>query len=103
MRQKKNGFTRFVRKLDGLPEEVVSPVDRSGYFYRGMIFSSRDIRRFLDSVPSSSYPYLREAFYFTATPQGSYYWHDISSGCRTPSEEDIDYCRWLLEEYEHER
>ena len=93
MRKKRNGFTSFMSKLEGTEQK------ESKEFYYNMD-SSFDIRpRKLAYVLRGDWDRLWDAFTWRITPQGHDHWCDIAEGREEATEEDIEYIKWLMEEY----
>jgi len=98
MRGKINGFTKFMKKLDGvIPEEGYLKVDTS-HFYVSRIVIPNQVEECIRRVEEEENLYnLWHAFNFESSPQGNSYWIPIANGERCINEEGIAYLHWLRE------
>ena len=93
MRKKRNGFTSFMNRLEGTEP-------RESKFYYDIDGASFSVRpRGLKYVLQGERANLWDAFTWRATPQGHDHWCDIAEGREEATEEDIEYIKWLMEEY----
>lgn len=96
MRQRYNGFHKFMARLDGKKlKEFDTP---SSWFYSGSV-NSIDSERLIDAINECSEGLTSEAlwdaFTWRFTSQGYTYWEEIAEGHAFASDDDIDYMNWL--------
>ena len=97
MRKRKNGFTKFMSRLDGKPE-VLRGVDTS-HFTIPESLNIPAVRRVLDDLETSGdASYLSSCFTWKSSPQGFAYWCDIEEYITTIDNEGMRYLYWLLEQ-----
>lgn len=94
MRQKSNGFTSFMSKLEGTEPKESKP---EFYYNLDGMLSVRP--RGLADVLRGDWEDLWNAFTWRETPQGHDHWHSIAVGSQRASREDIEYIKWLMKEY----
>jgi len=92
MREKTNGFTKFITKLEGKPAEPTCT------------WSTEELKEvevlsviYLRRVCGGNVCPLIYAFVWGHTPQGRQHWVDIHVGNTRMSEDDREFCRALLE------
>ena len=96
MRKRRNGFTKFMSRLDGKPE-LFSEVDTSRFTIpEGLVVPQ--VRRLIDDLENSGDTrYLPSAFSWSSSPQGFDYWCIIEEGLTEIDDEGMRYLYWLLE------
>ena len=98
MRKRRNGFTKFMSRLDGKPE-LFSEVDTSRFTIPDSLNVS-EVRRVLNDLESSGDTgNLSSCFAWRNSPQGFDYWCDIFDGRTVIDREGLNYLHWLLEQY----
>ena len=96
MRQRKNGFTRFMKKLDRRNPKL-NGVDTSE-FEMPMDYNIPSIIRLLiDLEITGDASRLGACFLWDSTPQGLHYWADIAEGITEIDGKGLAYLYWLLE------
>lgn len=96
MRKRRNGFTRFMSKLDG-KHGVSRKVDTPYFTPECLNISS--VRKTLDDMENTGdASYLTYCFQWLTSPQGDDYWRDIADGRTVIDREGLDYLHWLLEQ-----
>ena len=97
MRKRRNGFTKFMSRLDGKPE-LFSEVDTSHFTIpEGLIVPQ--VRKLINDLENSGDTlYLPSAFSWSSSPQGFDYWYDIEEGLTEIDDEGMRYLYWLLEQ-----
>jgi len=97
MRKRRNGFTKFMSRLDG-KSGVSRKVDTSHFFIPDSLNVS-EVRRVLDAIESSGDTNnLSSCFAWRGSPQGFNYWCDIYDGRTVIDREGLNYLHWLLEQ-----
>ena len=97
MRKRRNGFTKFMSKLDDKPD-VFRKVDTS-HFTIPAGLSTLAVRRTIDDLEASGdVSYLSSCFTWNSSPQGFAYWRDIEEYRTTIDKEGMRYLYWLLEQ-----
>ena len=92
MIRRHNGFTWFMKKLDG-KELGIFGFTTPGYW------SPAAIRRCLSDVETTGdVSCLLSCFEWKSTPQGSSYWENIYTGTTVITKEDLEYLYWLQEQ-----
>lgn len=98
MRKRRNGFTRFMSKLDDKPG-VSRKVDTS-HFTIPYCLNISTVRKTLDDMESiGDVRQLSYCFRWSTSPQGFDYWDDIAVGRTVIDREGLDYLHWLLKQY----
>jgi len=92
MREKTNGFTKFITKLEGKPAEPTCTWSTEELKEVEVLFI-RSLRRVCEGNSRN----LIDAFVWRHTPQGHDYWSNIHIGHTRMSEDDREFCRALLE------
>lgn len=96
MRKRRNGFTKFMSKLDG-KSGVSRKVDTP--FFTPESLSISAVRRTLDDMESTGdASQLSYCFRWSTSPQGFDYWDYIAHGLTVIDREGLDYLHWLLEQ-----
>lgn len=94
MRKRRNGFTRFVKKLDGKTDRI-----DTSKFYAPLSFSPHTVQRLLrDLETTGSAELLSSCFTWDNTPQRHRYWCDIQVGLTVIDDEGLAYLHWLVEQ-----
>lgn len=98
MRKRRNGFTKFMCKLDGKPT-VSGKVDTSRFTIPESLMIGC-VELTLDDIRSNNGTrYLSSCFSWESSPQGFEYWFHIDAGETEIDQEGIDYLNWLVEQY----
>ena len=92
MRQKHNGFTWFMQKLDG--KKIDNPE-----FTTPDYWSPANVRLCLSEMETTGdVELLMGCMNWATTPQGSSYWSDIYYGRTVITAEGLNYLYWLQEQ-----
>ena len=97
MRKRRNGFTKFMSRLDG-KSGVSRKVDTSHFTIPESLNISA-VRRVIDDLKRSGHTrYLSNCFTWRDSPQGFDYWCDIEEYRTRIDREGMRYLCWLLEQ-----
>lgn len=88
MRQKTNGFTKFMAKLEGRPVRSTKPKWSVKDFDYVVVYCLDSLRSLCDGYPDE----LEESFSWRSTPQGHEYWRSRWVGEESMSNEDWKFC-----------
>ena len=97
MRKRRNGFTKFMSRLDG-KSGVSRKVDTSHFTIpAGLVVPQ--VRKVLDGLETSGDTRgVFNCFKWGSSPQGFDYWYDIFEGRTVIDREGLNYLHWLLEQ-----
>ena len=103
MRQKRNGFTRFMKKLDGVEDTKPTGVDTSrfhvpAYLWNSSVYIPRVEQTLRDLETAGDPGGLVSAFNWESSPQGARYWDSIYEGNTVIDDEGLAYLHWLTEQ-----
>lgn len=103
MRERRNGFTSFMRKLDGVEDKIPAEVNTSRFHVPTNLWYPETmipkIKRLLRSIETTGdLSDLLYAFNWESTPQGRAYWERIYGGSTVIDREGLDYLHWLTEQ-----
>ena|SRR6056297_885619 len=108
MRRKRNGFTRFMNKLDGVEETEPVGVDTSRFHVPRFNWSPRTfiprVEQTLRDLETTGDPEgLITAFNWESSPQGNRYWNSIYEGNTVIDREGLAYLHWLTKQWDEVR
>jgi len=97
MRKRRNGFTKFMSRLDG-KSGVSRKVDTSDFTIPEDLSVPAVIRVLDDLESRGDTCNLTSCFAWRSSPQGFDYWCDIYEGQTVIDREGLNYLYWLLEQ-----